>query len=343
LDIVRRADLETYRCPDCNGTLALDADSSGAADAIQTGCLTCEGCRRRYPIANGVPRFVPSKSYADSFGAEWHNFPKTLLDADWQDMYRVRFFQTTGFPGDLHGQTVLEVGCGPGSFTGIILSTGARVFSSDLSASVDVCIENLRGDANLSQLSLSQANLEALPFAAGSFDKVLCLGVIQHCPDPARAFKYLCRYVKPGGEIVIDCYQREPFRDASWTYLIKHMLRVITRRMPHWLLFWCVKSTIGALYNVKAAINKIPLAGPKLQRLIPIGELKRRDWTPEQMKQIKSLNVFDMLSPKYDNPQSVATVRGWIAEENFQLLKCEIGQNGVNAKARRPLPLQVEP
>ena len=113
---------------------------------------------------------------------------------------------------------------------------------------------------------------------------------------------------------------------------------MVTTRIPNRLLFPSVKLAIGALYEVKAAINKIPLAGPKLQRLIPIGELKRRDWTPEQMKQIKSLNVFDMLSPKYDNPQSVATVRGWIAEENLQLLKCEIGQNGVNAKARRPLP-----
>ncbi|MFZ0426407.1 MAG: class I SAM-dependent methyltransferase [Xanthobacteraceae bacterium] len=256
-------------------------------------------------------------------------------------MYRVRFFQTTGFPGDMRGQTVLEVGCGPGSFTGIILSTGARVFSSDLSTSVDVCKQNLRDDPNLDRLSLSQANLEALPFAAATFDKVLCLGVIQHCPDPARAFEHLCRYVKPGGEIVIDCYQREPLRDASWIYIVKHMLRVITTRMPHRLLFCCVRSAIGTLYNVKAAINRIPLIGPKLQRIIAIGELKRRDWTPEQMKQIKSLNVFDMLSPKYDNPQSLETVSGWIADEGLQLLKCEIGQNGVNAKARRPLPVRV--
>jgi ubiquinone/menaquinone biosynthesis C-methylase UbiE/uncharacterized protein YbaR (Trm112 family) len=339
---MRSADLNMYRCPHCQGTLAFEANSSGPCGRVEMGTLICQNCQLRYPVSNAIPRFVPSKSYADSFGLEWQNFPKTLLDEDWQQMYRARFFHTTEFPDDLRGQTVLEVGCGPGSFTGIILSTGARVFSSDLSTSVDVCNENLRDAEYLELLSLCQANLEALPFAPESFDKVVCLGVIQHCPDPERAFKYLCRYLKPDGEIVIDCYQSEPLPKASWTYLVKHALRVVTKRMPHRLLFRCVTSIIGTLYDVKAALSRIPFIGSKLQRLLPIGELKRRDWTPEQMKQIKSLNVFDMLSPRYDNPQSIETIRGWIAEERLQLIKCEIGYNGVNAKARRPLPVQAD-
>jgi hypothetical protein len=142
--------------------------------------------------------------------------------------------------------------------------------------------------------------------------------------------------LKPGGEIVIDCYQKEPLRTASRQHLIKHALRVVTKRMPDRLLLPCVRATIGGLYEVKAAINAIPLVGRRLHRVIAIGELKRRDWTPQQMKEIKSMNVFDMLSPRYDNPQSLETVRGWIAREGLQLIKCEIGQNGVNAKARRP-------
>jgi ubiquinone/menaquinone biosynthesis C-methylase UbiE/uncharacterized protein YbaR (Trm112 family) len=329
-------DLNIYQCPECRGRLAFDPPQTDGAER-----LVCQGCNRNYPIVNGIPRFVPSRNYAESFGAEWAHFPKTLLDADWQQMYRARFAQTTNFPDDLRGQTVLEVGCGPGSFTGIILSTGARVFSSDLSTSVDVCRKNQRDHENFANLSLSQANLEKLPFADQAFDKVLCLGVIQHCPDPARAYASLCRHLKPGGEIVIDCYQFEPFGEASWTYRTKHALRVVTRYMPPGLLYRLVSLTIGTLYAVKAAINKIPAIGPKLQRLIPIGELKRRDWTPEQMKQIKSLNVFDMLSPRYDNPQSVETVRGWIANEGLELIKCDIGHNGVNAKARRPLRLNA--
>lgn len=339
---MRHADYDMYRCPACQARLAFESGLPGESGFIESGTLTCQGCRLQYPISNGIPRFVSSNNYAHSFGVEWENRPTTLLDKHWQQIYRDRFFHTTNFPQDLHGQTVLEVGCGPGSFTGIILSTGARLFSSDLSGSVDVCRENVRNSPNVHLLSLSQADLEALPFAQGSFDKVLCLGVIQHCPSPERAFRNLCRYLKPGGEIVIDCYEKEPPRTASLTYLVKHALRVVTKRMPDRLLFRCVTLTIGGLYGVKAAINKIPVVGARLHRLIPIGELKRRDWTPEQMKQIKSLNVFDMLSPKHDNPQSLETVRGWIAEERLQLIKCDIGYNGINAKARKPISAPVE-
>ena len=72
-----------------------------------------------------------------------------------------------------------------------------------------------------------------------------------------------------------------------------------------------------------------------MHRAIPIGKLKRYSWNPEQMKQIKILNVFDMLSPRYDFPQKLETVRNWIANERLELIKCDLGYNEINAKARR--------
>lgn len=339
---MRLVELDMYRCPRCHGKLALEPSSSGQPDPVETGILVCQRCGLRHPIARGIPRFVPSQNYADSFGLQWHSFPKTQLDDDWQRMYRDRFFQTTNFSENLHGQTVLEAGCGAGAFSGIILATGARLYSSDLSVAVDVCVKNLRGCDNLQLWSLSQADLRALPFAPDTFDKVVCLGVIQHCPSPEQAFHSLCRYLKPGGEIVIDCYESEPLRTASRQHLLKHALRVVTKRMPERLLLRCLTFAIGALYDLKAAISRIPFFGAKLHRVIAIGELKRRDWTPEQMKQIKTMNVFDMLSPRYDNPQSMETVRGWIAGEELELIKCDIGHNGINAKARKPMSLVAD-
>jgi ubiquinone/menaquinone biosynthesis C-methylase UbiE/uncharacterized protein YbaR (Trm112 family) len=338
---VKRADVNIYRCPSCGGKLLLESQEE-ASGAVETGVLICQDCGLRYPISQAIPRFVPKNNYATSFGLEWQSFPKTQLDADWQQMYRERFFQTTEFPQDLAGLTVLEVGCGAGAFTGIILSTGARLFSSDLSGAIDVCRENHTHDRNFDSLSLCQADLHALPFAPASFDKVVCLGVIQHCPSPERAFHALCRHLKPGGEIVIDCYLKQPLRTASAQHLVKHAMRVVTKHMPNRPLLRIVSLTIGSLYDLKAAINRIPVVGAKLHRLIAIGELKRRDWTPQEMKQIKSMNVFDMLSPKYDNPRSLDAVRGWIAAEGLQLVKCNLGHNGINAKARRPVSVAVE-
>src|ERR1700730_7275732 len=162
---MKRADLDQYRCPGCQGKLALEKSSPDQSNTIEAGILTCQVCGTRHPIVNAIPRFVPVQNYADSFGIEWKSFPKTQLDDGWQRIYHGRFFQTTNFSQDLRGQTVLEVGCGPGNFTGIILATGARLFSLDLSAAVDVCQENHRTAENQDFLSLCQADLHQLPFA----------------------------------------------------------------------------------------------------------------------------------------------------------------------------------
>jgi hypothetical protein len=66
-------------------------------------------------------------------------------------------------------------------------------------------------------------------------------------------------------------------------------------------------------------------------------KLKRFDWSPSEMKEMKTMNIFDMLSPKHDHPQSLALVRRWIADEQLELIKCRLGENGINAKARRPI------
>jgi 2-polyprenyl-3-methyl-5-hydroxy-6-metoxy-1,4-benzoquinol methylase len=304
---------------------------------VERGQLACNDCAATYPVVNAIPRFAPESNYADSFGLEWSMFPRTQLDETWQSLYKDRFFRTTDFPDSLAGQKVLEAGCGPGNFSGIILGTGARLFSFDLSKAVDACRQNSSNWAHRYLLSLSQSDIATPPFAYGSFDKIVCLGVIQHCPDPEKAFGSLCKFLKPGGEIVIDCYQKQPLTRASVIHMLKHSLRTITKWMPSQTLFHLVRAGISGAYDVKLALSKIPGVGDALHRAIPIGKLNRYDWNPEQMKQIKILGVFDMLSPRYDFPQKVETVRNWIANEGLELIKCDLGYNGINAKARRPI------
>ena len=52
-------------------------------------------------------------------------------------------------------------------------------------------------------------------FPDGSFDKVFCLGVLQHTPDFEASVRALVRKAKPGGEIAVDFY---PIR-GWWTKL----------------------------------------------------------------------------------------------------------------------------
>lgn len=47
----------------------------------------------------------------------------------------------------------------------------------------------------------------ALPFAAASFDSVLCNEVLEHVPEPARLFAEAARVLKPGGTLVLTTPQ----------------------------------------------------------------------------------------------------------------------------------------
>ena len=105
----------------------------------------------------------------------------------------------------MDGQVILEAGCGMGRFTQIALETGAEVFSFDLSTAVEA---NLRNNGDGGRVHIVQASIYEIPFRKEAFDKVFCMGVLQHCPDVRKAFMSLVPYLRPGGEIVIDVYQR---------------------------------------------------------------------------------------------------------------------------------------
>jgi 2-polyprenyl-3-methyl-5-hydroxy-6-metoxy-1,4-benzoquinol methylase len=47
-----------------------------------------------------------------------------------------------------------------------------------------------------------------MPFTHGVADRLFCIGVIQHTPDPRGALHSLVSHVRPGGDIVADIYPK---------------------------------------------------------------------------------------------------------------------------------------
>src|SRR5215470_13633321 len=100
------------------------------------------GCT--FPIINNIPRFVNSENYADAFGRQWNKFRKTQLDSHTgATISRDRLERCLGGSLDvIKGKSVLEVGCGAGRFTEVMLKAGARVFACDLSSAVEANYAN---------------------------------------------------------------------------------------------------------------------------------------------------------------------------------------------------------
>jgi len=331
---VRRHALNVLACPACEGALRLNSVASEnlAACDVAEGELACEKCSARYPIIRGVPRFVPTESYASSFGFQWNRFHQLQVDSVMHnDLSRDRFYKTTGWPTCLAGQLILEAGCGAGRFTELALEAAAEVYSFDLSAAVEAAWRN---NQDKPKVTVFQASIYEIPVRKGIFDKIFCMGVLQHCPDVAGAFRSLLPFLRPGGEVVIDVYEKSngfpPLK-----YLARPFLRPLGTKGIYRLLSW----TIPPAFEMKKALHRVPAIGPRIAGLIPIGPIShapRLNYTDKELKQVKILSALDMLSPVYDQPQRIEDVRKWFVDAGLVDVEIKRGYNGINGKGKRP-------
>jgi SAM-dependent methyltransferase len=204
--------------------------------AKQNGYLLCpSGCK--FAIKNGIPRFIDD-GYSEAFGFQWTQFPKTQLDS-YSKTQVSRDRAVEAFGADLWSNqanaSLLEVGCGAGRFTEVFLSQGAMVSSIDLSKAVDVNAQNFP-QSKVHQVI--QADVARLPYMKRTFDFVVCLGVIQHTPNPERTIQLLASYVKPGGWLVIDHYAKS----IAWKLRTAPLVRAILKRLPPEVAFRMVES-----------------------------------------------------------------------------------------------------
>src|SRR5206468_1645705 len=72
------------------------------------------------------------------------------------------------------------------------------------------------------------------PLAKGTFDRIYSIGVLDHTPDPRRAFLALARSLKPGGRIAIWVYRKE--RPLLERIIGAH--RAVSTRLPLGMLLF---------------------------------------------------------------------------------------------------------
>lgn len=103
--------------------------------------------------------------------------------------------------GDVGGLRVLDAGCGPGLYAEALLERGAEVVGFDASAAmVELARERVGDRAELRAARLE----EPLPYAAGSFDVVLCALAIHYVENTSATFAEMRRVLRPGGAVVLS-------------------------------------------------------------------------------------------------------------------------------------------
>jgi SAM-dependent methyltransferase len=95
------------------------------------------------------------------------------------------------------GMTVLELGCGTGSFTRELARSGADVVAIDVSPEL---LEIARANCSAPNVQYQIQNAYALSYPEGAFDSIVGSSVLHHLEIEA-AIRDMYRVLKPGGTI----------------------------------------------------------------------------------------------------------------------------------------------
>lgn len=291
---MRRKLLDVLAEPATGKPLTLVPDDG--ADIILEGELVSES-GRRYPIVNGIPRFVRSENYSESFGLQWTRFAEVQLDSRTGASYsRRRFENEVPWATQLAGEWVIDAGCGAGRFAEIAAAKGAEVLAVDLSNAVDAVQHHLGHMPNVHPV---QADLRLLPFRRDAVRHLYSIGVLQHTPDPPEAARALVEFLPAGGRFAFTIYGRRP-----WTRLYsKYWFRPVTRRLPPQTLLRAVESAMPVLFPVTSFLFRLPTVGRVFQFVIPVANyVDHTDVSADIRYREAVLDTFDMLAPAFDSP-----------------------------------------
>jgi len=317
-------------CLRCQAGLRLSVVEKREGRSIIEGTLACIRCGTTFSISGGVPRFVPRENYASGFGLEWTRHARTQYDSySGITASEQRFYGQTHWPRCLHGEFVLEVGSGSGRFTEQAANTGATVVSFDYSYAVDA---NYASNGTRENVLIVQADVYAMPFRPGIFDRLFCFGMLQHTPDPAGAFAALPKMLKPRGSLCADVYKATLIRTILQT---KYYVRPFTRRMSPDRLYGLVKAWVDLMWPVARVIRLLPKGYAINWRLL-VADYSFLGLEGDMLKEWSYLDTFDMLAPRYDAPQRIATVKRWAAEADLQDAEIEYTPHGIVLRGMVP-------
>jgi SAM-dependent methyltransferase len=320
-----------FVCPECGGNLTLHSADSFE---ILEGRLDC-GCGCSYQVRAGVPRFAPHEDYAATFGNQWTRWARTQHDSlNGTHIFRERFEGYTGWtPESLTGQTIVDAGCGPGAFIDVIARHAGVVIGFDLSRAVDSCYA-IHG--RQPSVYLAQGDIFKPPVRPGVADRLFTFGVVQHTPDPERAFRSLIPLVKPGGEIAVWVYRRHLIPSPAY------WVRWITAGMPEPRATRFVEWYTPKAMSLSAALGRLPLLGRHLRRLVPVGDYRGvLNLSDDQINEWARMDTYDGLITRYTFPQRWRDLKRWMTGlENLRRpsshLMCGVARIPMNREPTRP-------
>ncbi len=329
-----RVHSEHLVCTHCKSDLAYTSSTDTQSEKIETGALACTACGVEYPILRGIPRFVPTDHYTEAFGYQWLQHAKTQYDSfTGMPVSENRIRIETKWPDTTPGEKILEVGSGSGRFTEQLIKKGAFIASFDASVAVEA---NYASHGNNPNVLIVQADIYNLPFRDAYFDKLVCIGVLQHTPNPQKSIQSIVAKVRRGGHCAMDIYRRHVWYRHMWN--TRFWARPFVRGMTPERLYALCSTYINFMWPLACLITKLPYGRSINQKLL-IPELmtsgKYKKFPNSLHREWAILHLFDWLNPTYDQPQHIETFHRWLTEAGLDNVETNFGYGGIEGRGIR--------
>jgi len=177
------------------------------------------------------------------------------------------------------GERVLDAACGTGVVARAAMArvgTAGKVTGVDLNPGMLEVARTVSGRAGQS-IAWREGNLEALPFADGAFDVVLCQQGLQFCTNKAAAVSELRRVLREGGRLGLSVWRdirHCPYMVAVTGTLVDHVGPQASQRMSAPCSFGsadALRAVLrqGGFKDVQVRIDVLPMRVSYLEGFLP--------------------------------------------------------------------------
>ena len=126
------------------------------------------------------------------------------------------------------GAQVLDLGCAGGFMAEAISDRGAVVTGIDPAAQAIAAARAHAADHDRT-IRYDVGVGEALPYADGAFDIVVCVDVLEHVADLALVLSETARVLRPGGMFLFDTINRNPLATFATITVAENVLGLLPK------------------------------------------------------------------------------------------------------------------
>jgi 2-polyprenyl-3-methyl-5-hydroxy-6-metoxy-1,4-benzoquinol methylase len=139
------------------------------------------------------------------------------------------------------GSRVLELGCGTGRITTLLLGAAESVTAVDISGEMLKVLRSKLGI--LSNLELIESDLFQLEdrLSLRTFDTVVCMRMLPHIRDVHSALVALTKFISPGGQMLFDLWNNHSLLGLG-RKLLGHRHQIPTFHHPYDLMLQAIHS-----------------------------------------------------------------------------------------------------